>query len=101
MSFSKNIQGLLKENADGSKSWAYGGDFGDIPNDSNFCLNGIVWPDRTLHPAVNGNRKYQSIGKKLIAVLRVLKILIILLNKAVTRKIFVSLASRCQTYSVH
>ncbi|KAF7040301.1 hypothetical protein CFC21_050210 [Triticum aestivum] len=46
-------QGLLKEDADGSKSWAYGGDFGDTPNDLNFCINGIVWPDRTLHPAVN------------------------------------------------
>ncbi|CAI9301364.1 unnamed protein product [Lactuca saligna] len=25
--------GLLKENANGSKYWAYGGDFGDTPND--------------------------------------------------------------------
>ncbi|KAK3163026.1 hypothetical protein QOZ80_1BG0096690 [Eleusine coracana subsp. coracana] len=46
-------QGLLKEDADGSKFWAYGGDFGDSPNDLNFCLNGIVWPDRTIHPAVH------------------------------------------------
>ncbi|CAO1943068.1 unnamed protein product [Urochloa humidicola] len=46
-------QGLLKENSDGSKFWAYGGDFGDTPNDLNFCLNGIVWPDRTIHPAVH------------------------------------------------
>ena len=68
----KNIQGLLKEDADGSKSWAYGGDFGDTPNDLNFCINGIVWPDRTLHPAVNGNWKHLSIGKKFIAVLHVL-----------------------------
>lgn len=37
-----SIQSLLKEDADGSKFWAYGGDFGDTPNDSNFCLNGIV-----------------------------------------------------------
>ncbi|TVU36820.1 hypothetical protein EJB05_18769 [Eragrostis curvula] len=46
-------QGLLKDDADGSKFWAYGGDFGDTPNDLNFCLNGIVWPDRTIHPAVH------------------------------------------------
>lgn len=46
-------QALLKESADGSKHWAYGGDFGDIPNDRNFCLNGIVWPDRTPHPAMH------------------------------------------------
>lgn len=53
--FALSIQGLLKVGADGAKHWAYGGDFGDIPNDLNFCLNGITWPDRTLHPAVHGN----------------------------------------------
>lgn len=25
--------------------WAYGGDFGDRPNDKNFCCNGLVFPD--------------------------------------------------------
>lgn len=30
--------------------WAYGGDFGDEPNDVNFCCNGMVWPDRTPKP---------------------------------------------------
>nr|KAJ0212276.1 hypothetical protein LSAT_V11C400203620 [Lactuca sativa] len=49
------FQGLLKENANGSKYWAYGGDFGDTPNDFNFCLNGLIWPDRTPHPALNGD----------------------------------------------
>ncbi|KAL5720056.1 beta-galactosidase [Ranunculus cassubicifolius] len=46
-------QGLLKEGKDGNKHWAYGGDFGDTPNDLNFCLNGLIWPDRTPHPALN------------------------------------------------
>ncbi|XP_050381024.1 uncharacterized protein LOC126798186 isoform X2 [Argentina anserina] len=46
-------QGLLKDSADGTKHWAYGGDFGDVPNDLNFCLNGLVWPDRTPHPAMH------------------------------------------------
>ncbi|PIA48132.1 hypothetical protein AQUCO_01400605v1 [Aquilegia coerulea] len=46
-------QGLLKEGKDGTKHWAYGGDFGDTPNDLNFCLNGLIWPDRTSHPALN------------------------------------------------
>ncbi|WCJ39089.1 Beta-galactosidase [Euphorbia peplus] len=46
-------QGLLKESSDGTKHWAYGGDFGDTPNDLNFCLNGITWPDRTAHPAMH------------------------------------------------
>jgi beta-galactosidase len=27
--------------------WAYGGDFGDIPNDGAFCCNGVVLPDGT------------------------------------------------------
>ena len=31
--------------------WAYGGDFGDQPNDGCFVINGIVGPDRTPHPA--------------------------------------------------
>ncbi|TWT92857.1 Beta-galactosidase [Botrimarina colliarenosi] len=30
--------------------WAYGGDFGDQPNDRDFCLNGLVGPDRDPHP---------------------------------------------------
>lgn len=30
--------------------WAYGGDFGDKPNDVNFCCNGMIWPDRTPKP---------------------------------------------------
>nr|KAJ0228514.1 hypothetical protein LSAT_V11C100011460 [Lactuca sativa] len=48
------FQGLLKENANGSKYWAYGGDFGDTPNDLNFCLNSLIWPGRTPYPALNG-----------------------------------------------
>lgn len=46
-------QGLLRELADGTKHWAYGGDFGDTPNDLNFCLNGLIWPDRIPHPALH------------------------------------------------
>ncbi|GFY94928.1 glycoside hydrolase family 2 protein [Actinidia rufa] len=46
-------QGLLKDAANGSKHWAYGGDFGDTPNDLNFCLNGVTFPDRTPHPALH------------------------------------------------
>eukprot|EP00271_Cylindrocystis_brebissonii_P020364 TRINITY_DN6707_c0_g1_i1.p1 TRINITY_DN6707_c0_g1~~TRINITY_DN6707_c0_g1_i1.p1 ORF type:complete len:1206 (+),score=268.46 TRINITY_DN6707_c0_g1_i1:265-3882(+) len=45
-------QGLLKLGVDGKKHWAYGGDFGDQPNDLNFCLNGLIWPDRTTHPGL-------------------------------------------------
>lgn len=30
--------------------WAYGGDFGDQPNDVNFCINGLIGPDRVPNP---------------------------------------------------
>lgn len=47
-------QGFAKKNEKGEVFWAYGGDFGppDTPSDRNFCCNGLVAPDRTLHPAL-------------------------------------------------
>ena len=45
-------QGLLKADEKGREYWAYGGDFGDTINDANFCINGLVWPDRTPQPAM-------------------------------------------------
>ncbi|MCS7119814.1 MAG: glycoside hydrolase family 2 TIM barrel-domain containing protein [Nitrososphaerota archaeon] len=45
-------QGLKKRTEDGVEWWAYGGDFGDTPNDGNFCINGLVWPDRKPHPGM-------------------------------------------------
>lgn len=45
-------QALTLKDADGRTSWAYGGDFGDKPNDRQFCLNGLVFPDRTPHPSL-------------------------------------------------
>jgi beta-galactosidase len=44
--------GLVQELPDGTRRWAYGGDFGDVPNDGNFCLDGLVWPDRRPKPAM-------------------------------------------------
>ena len=44
--------GLVQSMPDGSTRWAYGGDFGDEPNDGNFCADGLVWPDRTPKPAL-------------------------------------------------
>ncbi|XP_024380788.1 uncharacterized protein [Physcomitrium patens] len=56
-------QGLLKEGKDGVKYWAYGGDFGDVPHDLNFCLNGLIWPNRRPHPALEEvKHAYQPIG---------------------------------------
>jgi beta-galactosidase len=45
-------QGLKKKDRKGREYWAYGGDFGDKPHDANFCINGMIWPDRTPHPAM-------------------------------------------------
>jgi beta-galactosidase len=44
--------GIVKKDAAGRSYWAYGGDFGDEPNDRNFITDGLVWPDRTPHPAM-------------------------------------------------
>ena len=45
--------GIRQSAPDDTTYWAYGGDFDDVPNDANFCTDGIVWPDRTPHPAPN------------------------------------------------
>ncbi|WP_413727863.1 beta-galactosidase [Sodalis sp. RH19] len=45
-------QALERQDGEGRMFWAYGGDFGDTPNDRQFCLNGLVFPDRTPHPAL-------------------------------------------------
>ncbi len=52
--------GLRKLDAKGRPFWAYGGDFGDEPNDKNFCADGLVWPDRTPHPAMQEVKKLQQ-----------------------------------------
>ncbi|TLX71937.1 DUF4981 domain-containing protein [Labilibacter sediminis] len=46
-------QGIRSEDADGTVYWKYGGDFGDQPNLGNFCLNGIVNPDRSVKPQLH------------------------------------------------
>ncbi|MBQ7728542.1 MAG: DUF4981 domain-containing protein [Clostridia bacterium] len=40
--------------------YVYGGDFGDYPNDGNFCVDGLVYPDRRPH---YGLREYKQIIK--------------------------------------
>jgi len=60
-------QGLLTTNDQGEEFWAYGGDFGpeDVPSDGNFCLNGLVNPDRGVKPHLLEVKKvYQHIGFK-------------------------------------
>ncbi|MGC9397792.1 MAG: glycoside hydrolase family 2 TIM barrel-domain containing protein [Anaerolineae bacterium] len=51
-------QGLRRTTDDGETWFAYGGDFGDEPNDGNFCLNGVVDPDRRPHPGAWEMKKH-------------------------------------------
>ncbi len=44
--------GLEQQLPDGTTRWAYGGDFGDTPNDGDFCVDGLNWPDRRPKPAM-------------------------------------------------
>ncbi|NLF40669.1 DUF4981 domain-containing protein, partial [bacterium] len=44
--------GITQVAPNGRTYWAYGGDFGDEPNDANFVADGLVWPDRTPHPGL-------------------------------------------------
>ena len=53
-------QGLNKTLSDGRVVWAYGGDFGDEPNDRQFCINGLVFPDRTAHPTLLEAKRCQQ-----------------------------------------
>ncbi len=57
-------QGIRAKEGDGREFWAYGGDLGSghLHHDVNFCLNGVVNPDRTAHPGLYEVKKvYQDI----------------------------------------
>ena len=53
---------ILRALPNGSGQYlAYGGDFGDVPNDGNFCCDGLVRPDRRPNPSLYEVRKvYQN-----------------------------------------
>ena len=53
-------QGIKRVAEDGREWWAYGGDFGDQPNDGNFCINGLIWPNREPQPAMWECKKIQQ-----------------------------------------
>lgn len=46
----------------GENYWAYGGDFGDYPNDGSFCTNGLVFADNSFSAkSYNTKKIYQPI----------------------------------------
>lgn len=44
--------GILTNTADGKEYFAYGGDFGDEPNDGNFCIDGLLFADRKPYTSI-------------------------------------------------
>ena len=47
----------------GKVKYYYGGDFNDFPNDGNFCVDGLVYPDRTPHTGLlEAKYIYQPFG---------------------------------------
>ena len=60
-------QGLLKTNKNGERYWGYGGDFepDSVHNDGVGMINGLVFPDRSIHPALEEVKQvYQYVNIK-------------------------------------
>lgn len=58
-------QALTNYTPDGKPYAAYGGDFGDFPNDGQFVMNGIIFADRSVKPQYYEVQKvYQNIKVK-------------------------------------
>lgn len=52
--------GLRQTLPDGATRFTYGGDWGESPHDGNFCLDGVVGPDRRPKPALAEHRQLAS-----------------------------------------
>ena len=44
----------------GKAMYYYGGDHGEYPHDENFCMDGLVYPDRTPH---NGLKEFKNVHR--------------------------------------
>ncbi len=59
--------GILMENENGEEYYAYGGDFGEQPNDGCFCVDALNYPDRTPHTGLKDLKKvYEPVKFDLI-----------------------------------
>lgn len=56
----------MGETASGQKKYFYGGDFGEIPHCGNFCMDGLVYPDRRVH---TGLLEYKNVIRPVRAAL--------------------------------
>lgn len=52
----------MGKTAQGRKKFYYGGDFGEYPHDGNFCMDGLVYPDRRVH---TGLLEYKNVIRPL------------------------------------
>lgn len=52
----------MGKTADGKDKYFYGGDFGEFPHDGNFCVDGLVYPDRRPH---SGLIEYKNVLRPL------------------------------------
>lgn len=57
------------EAANGKPKYLYGGDHGEYPHDGNFCMDGLVYPDRKVHTGLlefkNVNRPVRCVASNL------------------------------------
>ncbi|PIJ49026.1 beta-D-galactosidase [Erwinia sp. OLTSP20] len=53
-------QSLTRYDSTGTGWQAYGGDFGDTPNDRQFCMNGLLFADRSPHPVLYEAQRAQQ-----------------------------------------
>ena len=44
--------GILHREEDGTVTYRYGGNYGDFPTNGNFCIDGLLMPDRTPSPGL-------------------------------------------------
>ncbi|EGQ8097812.1 beta-galactosidase subunit alpha [Vibrio parahaemolyticus] len=50
--------GILARDENGQEFYKYGGDYGDYPNNYNFCVDGLIYPDQTPGP---GLKEYKQV----------------------------------------
>ncbi|WP_414931943.1 beta-galactosidase subunit alpha [Vibrio europaeus] len=50
--------GILARDEKGQSFYKYGGDYGDYPNNYNFCMDGLIYPDQTPGP---GLKEYKQV----------------------------------------
>ncbi len=57
---------MMGKTNEGKAKYYYGGDFGEFPDDGNFCMDGLVYPDRRPH---TGLKEYKNVIRPVRAAL--------------------------------